>query len=104
METETIQLRTKIDVPEPVLRTTTISLDALYDKGFHGLLAAIDLYEFAQDSSFALPTASRELLVGIGLLDSVGRLHDVTRDIVLASFEGMGANVHRVNPLAELVN
>lgn len=86
-------LRTGESVPEPVLKTTCISLSAL---------EFLDLYEavqLAREPSYQLWGPSSRKLHSLGLLGSDGTMHELTAQIIRAATEGEEFGIHLVSPI-----
>ena len=66
------------------LVTALLALDALNTEGLPGMLAVADAVELARDPRFELPEGSAALLRQYELIDRSGRMHDLTRQAILA--------------------
>jgi hypothetical protein len=90
---ETITLRTGETVPEPVLKTVCIALREL---------EFLDLYEavqLARHPGHHLWEPSGRKLRSLGLLDSSGKLHELTAKVVRAATTGDDLEVRLVSPI-----
>ncbi len=92
-----VTLRTGAEVPEPVVRTTWLALEALDDTNPIALYEAVMV---ARDRAHVPFGNTGEVLKRIGLLGRDGTMHDATRDVILAAAEGEGAGLHLVSPFA----
>lgn len=86
-----VTLRTGAEVPVPALSITRISLDELMEQD---PVALVELVELARNPGYTVFSDNvTKALSDAGLLNSAGRLDNVTRDIVLASVEGDGLDI-----------
>lgn len=92
-----VTLRTGREVPAPAIQHTTVQLMLLERTPayLYELLAYVRRGEEPSHGAFAK-------LQQLRLLDRTGNIHDVTRDIVLASYVGdeQSADLARVNPIS----
>lgn len=95
----TVKLRTGKEAIEPMVKVVSLSLQTLMAEN------PIVLYELAEkckDSSHELFGKSGDLLRELSLIESNGSVRDIVQDIVLASIEGEGLEMHLVNPIGVL--
>jgi hypothetical protein len=97
----TVRLRTGKEVPEAALITVRISTGILLEK--HPI-AIYELVMACRDSSHVPFRQTGPAIAEVGLAevrsDGTLRIHDITRDIVLASVDGDGAGLAMVPPVA----
>ena len=93
---EVVTLRTGKEVPSMMVNVTLISLNHLYETNG---VALYELVMLARDSSHQLWGGTGDVLEGLGLTQG-GRLHDITRDVVLAATEGEEMQMRLVDPVA----
>lgn len=84
-EPRMITLRTGAEVPEPVVKTTLISI---VDLNGNDPVALFEAYEVAKDQAHVPFGRTGEVLTGMGLLERDGTMHGATRDVILAAIEG----------------
>lgn len=83
----TVRLRTGAEVPEAAMKTTMLSLKQLASsQDMLSVLALAEVRALADDPGHALWPSTTAILEKAGLIED-GRLHDFTRDIVLAMVE-----------------
>ena len=97
--TTTITLRTGKEVPETAMRTTTIALAALSP------VALYELVEACRNPAHVPWGGAGREIISLGLADYASndgtlRIHEIVRDVVLASVEGADADLRLVSPLA----
>jgi hypothetical protein len=93
MSLEVATLVTGREVPAPLVMTTTIALRALFRDYPTAFYAAVTWARSGEPQAF-----SAERLEAIGLTQN-GTMHDAVRDVIAASAEGEGFDLHLVNPL-----
>ena len=87
-------LRTGQEVPEAALFTTTVALRTLFWEAPTAFYDAVTWARTGEPQAF-----SAQRLEGIGLTQG-GVMHDIVREVIAASVEGDGFDLHLVNPLA----
>ena len=98
MTTQTTTLRTGIEVHDALVRTVNITLGRLMDTD---PIAFYEAVMVARDSSHVPFGNTSQSLRKMHLLESDGRMHDATRDVILASVDGQDFDLHLVSPYAE---
>ena len=94
---EMVQLRTGIEMPRPLVGATRIALELLLDK--HPI-AVYEAVMVARDRTHVPFGNTGEALKGMGLLQPDGRMHDATRDVILACTDGEELDLRFVSPYA----
>ncbi len=92
-----VRLRTGAEVPEPLVATTVLALEALMDSHPVALYEAVEL---ARNPSHVPFGRTGAILRGHGLLDGSGQMLGTARDVILAATEGDGFDVRLVSPYA----
>jgi len=95
--TQIVNLRTGQPTPDVLVRTVTLSLRQLMADD---PIALFELVEICRDPAHEPFGLTGPHLRAMGMLGSDGRVHDATREIVLASVEGDGFDLRLVNPVA----
>lgn len=90
-----VTLRTGRQVPAIVIQTTTVALDVVEQQT---PIFLFDLLGWIKNREEPTPAAFKKLRA-VGLLDSTGNVHEYTRDVVLASFDGEDIDLARVHPI-----
>ena len=93
----TVALRTGREVPDGLVQPVLLSLGLLAE---HSPVALYELAMLARDPWHRLFGNTGQLLTELGLVDQAGKLHDATRDVVLATVEGDGLDMCLVSPYA----
>lgn len=86
-------LRTGAEVPLPIVLTTTVALRTLLREAPTAVYDAVVWARSGEPQSF-----SAERLEALGLTQD-GVMHDLVRDVITASAEGDGLDLHLVNPV-----
>jgi hypothetical protein len=89
MDTPTVTLRTGAEVSAAAVKSTMIALRRLAEGGMTTALALYEARQLALDPAHDMWPGTAEALTALGLLKD-SRLHDVTRDIVLAAVTEAG--------------
>jgi hypothetical protein len=90
-----VTLRTGVELPVPLVLTTTLALERTLHEA---PIAFYDLVMLAREGAEPFPP-SVERLKALALLRHDGTLHDGVRDVVLASTEGADENMRLVDPV-----
>lgn len=96
-----IELRTGVNVPEPVYLTTMTTLHVLVAHAETNIIDAMlvwDLHELARYPDHPVGEEQRQRMIDLSLADSAGRLHTDVAHIVRAAFEG-DVDVRLVDPV-----
>ncbi len=91
-------LRTGAQVATGTLKSTGATIRHLMDTD---MIAVFELVALARNPHHDLFPGTDETLAELALIDEGGRMHDDTRRVVLAYFDGTDDNPYLVNPLAE---
>jgi hypothetical protein len=83
-----VRLRTGTEVPVVATRLIIRSLRRLADGGMPEFVALIEARRIAANPAHQPFGRTGETLRGMYLLDESGKMHDVTRDVILAAVEG----------------
>lgn len=84
-----LKLRNGAEAPRNAVMTSWLSVKHLMDSGgMNDLMALYEARELARDPSHRLFPGTAETLREYSLTDRDGRLHDVTRDVILSSVLG----------------
>lgn len=94
-EPKVVKLRTGAEVPEPLVATTTLALEALMATNPIALYEAV---EVARDPSHVPFGKTGDALRGYHLLDGSGQMHGTARDIILAATECEEFDIRLVSP------
>lgn len=92
---EVVTLRTGAEVPKPIVATVGIVLNALME---HDPISLYEAVMIARDVSHIPFGAAGDTLRRVALLDPNGRMHDATRDVILASTFGESYYLRLVSP------
>lgn len=95
----TVTLRTGKEAIEPMVKVLSLSLQSLMAKN---PIALYELAEKCKDTSHELFGNTGNLLRELSLIEPDGSVKDIVQDIVLASVEGEGLEMHLVNPIGVL--
>lgn len=88
------QLNTGAVVPSPVILTVMTALHTLIDSGdLTDIMALYDIRKLAENPDYVMNQAQKQRLTNIGLLQN-GKLHDATRDVVLAAVSSDMPDLH----------
>lgn len=94
---ETMRLRNGTTAPTAIVKTTTLSLKALWDKS---PLAAYDLAKLARDPGYVPFGNAMQVLSDYHLVTD-GEIQADVRNVVLSAFEGDGPAMRLINPATE---
>lgn len=94
----TVKLRTGEVALTPMVGAVSMSLKSLMQKR---PIALYELVMLCRDPKHELFGNAGDILKELNLIEGDGRPHDDVRQIVLASTEGEGMDMHLVSPLAE---
>jgi hypothetical protein len=83
-----VRLRTGAEVPAPTARAIILSLRRLVNGDLPELLALIEARAVAADPAHQPFGRTGEILRGLYLLDESGKMHGITRNVILAAVEG----------------
>lgn len=96
-ESRVVELRTGAEVPEPLVATTVLALEALMDTNPIALYEAV---EIARNPSHVPFGKTGDALRGLSLLDGSGQMFSTARDIILAATDGGDFDIRLVSPYA----
>jgi hypothetical protein len=84
-----IRLRNGAEAPASAVRTTWLAVQRLAGDGdMSSIMALYEARELARDPRHALWPGTGETLRKWGLLTHDGKMHDITRDVILSSVTG----------------
>jgi hypothetical protein len=83
-----VRLRTGTEVPASTVRPIYLSLHRLADGGMPELLALVEARRIAADPAHQPFGRTGGILRNAYLLDESGKMHSITRDVILAALEG----------------
>jgi hypothetical protein len=83
-----VRLRTGTEVHAPTARAIILSLRRLVNGELPELLALIEARQIAADPAHQPFGRTGEILRDLYLLDESGKMHGITRDVILAAVEG----------------
>jgi hypothetical protein len=84
-----IRLRNGAEAPVSAVRTSWLAIKRLADSGdVTAVMALYEARELARDPAHALWPGTGETLTKWGLLSHDGKMHDITRDVILSAVTG----------------
>lgn len=84
-----LRLRNGAEAPVSAVRTTWIAVKHLADSGDMGsVMALYEARELARDPAHPLWPGTDETLRKFSLIDHGGKMHDITRDVILSAVTG----------------
>lgn len=87
--TGTLKLRNGAEAPASVVRTSWLAIKRLADSGeMTDIMALYEARELARDRTHSLWPGTGETLTKWGLLTHDGKMHDITRDVILSAVTG----------------
>ncbi len=98
---KTVKLKNNTEEAAPLVTTTMMSLNQLWESGIPGILMLSDLVQICRnDKKYQKFGDNEEELKKRALLQADGRPHDSIRNIVLCAFTGEGLELNLGSPLA----
>ncbi len=96
---DTLTLRTGVEAVPAVVVAITRDLKSLWKEGQSGRLLVYDLAMRCKNFSHPISKGDEDRLKRLSLIEEDGSVHESTKEIVLASVEGEGADMRLVSPL-----
>jgi hypothetical protein len=97
MSVKVVTLRTGAEVPEPVIRTVTITMSRLMETD---PIAPYEAVMMAREPGYVPFGNTGETLKRFDFIDNFPKLHRTVRDVILAATEGDGMDLRLVSPYA----
>ena len=96
-----IRLRNGSEAPRSAVMTSWLAIKRLADSGDMGnVIALYEARELARNPAHQIWGGTGATLRNFALIDGDGRMHDITRDVILSSVLGDGTDVNVTFPVA----
>ncbi len=91
-----VTLRDETQVPQKLLKITTLNLQAL---GKESSIALFELFQKCKDSCYKFDADPKAILKKWAFIDASEKVHDLVKSIVLNSLELKDLSIKLINPI-----